>query len=330
MQRVGLFRFLPGALFVVLTGTALNLAFKVWMPEFYMSGEHLVQLPVASSVSDLVGFIRLPDFASFSDPNVYVVALTLAVVASLESLLSLEATDKLDPQRRNTDTNRELLAQGAGNIISGMLGGLPVTQVIVRSSANINSGARTKMSAIFHGVILISSALLIPSLLNQIPLAALACILLMVGYKLSKVTLYRDMFRLGWNQFLPFVVTVVAILLTDLLKGIGIGMLVAIYFILMNNYKWNFHRHVENDEKGEELIVLTLPENVTFLNKGSMQLTLDHLPNGSKVLIDGSKSVNIDHDVLDAIENFKRHNAPMRKIELMTKNIAQVNAVGGH
>lgn len=330
MQRIGLFRFLPGALFVVLVGTALNLAFKVWIPQFYLSGEHLVQLPLTSGSASISSFIRLPDFSAFTDPEVYVVALTLAVVASLESLLSVEATDKLDPQRRNTDTNRELLAQGAGNIVSGLLGGLPVTQVIVRSSANINSGARTKMSAIVHGFILIGSALIIPSLLNQIPLAALACILLMVGYKLSRVTLYRDMFRLGWNQFLPFVVTVIAILLTDLLKGIGIGMVVAIYFILMRNYRWNFHRHVESDEAGAEMIVLSLPENVTFLNKGSMQLTLDHLPDNSRVVIDGTRSVNIDFDVLETIHNFRQFTAPMRKIRLTTRNIPQVSTVAAH
>jgi MFS superfamily sulfate permease-like transporter len=330
MQRFGLFRFLPGALFVVVVGTSINLAFRTWLPQLYMSGEHLVQLPLTSGAVSIGDFIRLPDFSGFSDPQVYVVALTLAVVASLESLLSVEATDKLDPQRRNTDTNRELLAQGAGNMISGLLGGLPVTQVIVRSSANINSGARTKMSAMIHGLILITSALLIPSLLNHIPLAALACILLMVGYKLSRVTLYRDMCRLGWNQFLPFLVTVVAILLTDLLKGIGIGMVVAVYFILLNNYQRKFTKHSERCPDGSEIMVLALPENVTFLNKGSMQRALDQLPDNSRVVIDGTRSMNIDFDVLEIIQNFRQFTAPMRKIHLSTRNIPEVSTVGAH
>lgn len=330
MRRFQLFRFLPGALFVVVLGTLLNLGFASFAPDLYMTGKHLVQLPVAGSPSDFISFFRMPDFSAVTNPDVYVAAITLAVVASLETLLSVEATDKLDPQKRFTNTNRELKAQGVGNMVAGLIGGLPITQVIVRSSANINSGGRTKMAAIFHGILLLSSAILIPSLLNYIPLAALACILLMVGYKLSKPSLYVGMFRLGWEQFLPFFITVAAILLTDLLKGIGIGMLVAIYFILMRNYRHSYHRHTEVKENGDEIIVLTLSEEATFLNKGSIQLTLNHLPENCTVLIDGSRCVNIDFDVREAIQDFKEHTAPPRGINVITKGIDPVVTVGGH
>jgi MFS superfamily sulfate permease-like transporter len=330
MQRITMFRFLPGALFVVVIGTLVNLAFASFAPDLYMTGKHLVQLPVADSPSAFISFFRMPDFSAFTNPQVYVVAATLAVVASLETLLSVEATDKLDPQRRITDTDRELKAQGVGNMVAGLIGGLPVTQVIVRSSANINSGGRTKMSAIFHGFLLLSSAILIPSLLNYIPLAALACILLMVGYKLSKFTLYKQMYKLGWEQFVPFVVTVVAILFTDLLKGIGIGMLVAFYFVLLKNMQHSYHRHTERNEEGEEVIILTLSEEVTFLNKGSIQKTLRLLPEGSNVVIDGSNSVHINYDVLEAIQNFIDHTAGPMNITVKTIDIDAVKSQSGH
>jgi len=330
MQRLTLFRFLPGALFVVVIGTLVNLGFASFAPDLYMTGKHLVQLPVADSPSAFISFFRMPDFSAFTNPQVYVVAATLAVVASLETLLSVEATDKLDPQKRVTDTDRELKAQGVGNMVAGLIGGLPVTQVIVRSSANINSGGRTKMSAIFHGFLLLSSAILIPALLNYIPLAALACILLMVGYKLSKFSLYKQMYKLGWEQFVPFVVTVVAILFTDLLKGIGIGMLVAFYFVLLKNMQHSYHRHTERNEDGDEVIILTLSEEVTFLNKGSIQQTLRNLPEGSNVVIDGSNSVSINYDVLEAIQNFIDHTAGPMNITVKTIDIDAVKAQGVH
>lgn len=330
MQRITLFRFLPGALFVVIIGTLINLGFASFAPDLYMTGKHLVQLPVADSPTAFISFFRMPDFSAFTNPQVYVVAATLAVVASLETLLSVEATDKLDPQKRVTDTDRELKAQGVGNMVAGLIGGLPVTQVIVRSSANINSGGRTKMSAIFHGFLLLSSAILIPALLNYIPLAALACILLMVGYKLSKFGLYMQMYKLGWEQFVPFVVTVAAILFTDLLKGIGIGMLVAFYFVLLKNMQHSYHRHTERNEEGEEVIILTLSEEVTFLNKGSIQKTLRLLPEGSNVVIDGSNSVSINYDVLEAIQNFIEHTAGPMNITVKTIDIDAVKSQGGH
>lgn len=328
MQRITLFRFLPGALFVVIIGTLLNLAFGSLAPDLMMTGKHLVQLPVADSPGAFISFFRVPDFNAFSNPQVYVVALTLAVVASLETLLSVEATDKLDPQRRLTDSNRELKAQGVGNMVSGLIGGLPITQVIVRSSANIDSGAKTKLSAVFHGFILLASAIFIPAMLNHIPLATLACILLMVGYKLSKFSLYSQMYRAGWEQFVPFVVTVSAILFTDLLKGIGIGMVVAIYFVLQNNMRHSYLRHIEKDENGEDVIVFTLSDEVTFLNKGSIQEVLRTIPEDSSIIIDGSRTMFIHADVLECIQNFINHTAPAKNIKVRTYDLDPVKVKG--
>ena len=327
MKKVQLFRFLPGALFVVLTGILLNYFFIQGAPQFVLIGKNLVQLPVATGMNHFFSFFRVPDFTALSNPQVYITAVTLAVVASLETLLCVEATDKLDPYKRVTPTNRELIAQGAGNIVSGMIGGLPVTQVIVRSSANIDSGGKTKMSAIIHGLILLLSAIFIPAFLNYIPLASLAAILLMVGYKLSKISLYKTMSKLGWDQFMPFIITIAAILTTDLLKGIGIGMAVAIYFILRKNLKNSYHKKLEVNNGGN-VVTITLSEEVTFLNKGSIQKTLDELPENSKVIIDGSRSVNIDYDVLEIIHNYKIHTAVTKNITVETISVKDVVSMG--
>ncbi|MEJ7693884.1 SulP family inorganic anion transporter, partial [Daejeonella sp.] len=236
LQRISFFKLVPGALLVVVLGVVMNEVFRMSNPELYLAGDKLVQLPVASSAAGFIGQFTLPDFSGLTNYNVYVVAITIAIIASLESLLSVEAADKLDPYKRNTPTNRELMAQGLGNFVSGMIGGLPLTAVIVRTSANINSGAKTKLSAIIHGILLLVSVIGFASILNKIPLACLAALLLVVGYKLAKVSLFKSMYRLGWNQFLPFVVTVVAIQFSDLLKGIAIGMAVSLFFILRSNY----------------------------------------------------------------------------------------------
>ncbi len=329
MKKFAVLKFLPGALFVVVTGILLNLLFMSVKPEWALSGEHLVQLPVASNANEFFSFFRTPDFSAFSNPDVYVIALTLAMVASLETLLSVEATDKLDPFKRVTPTNRELKAQGVGNMISGLIGGLPITQVIVRSSANVSAGGKTKTSTMLHGAILLISVIVIPRYLNFIPLATLAAILLLVGYKLSKIALYKTMYKLGWDQFIPFLVTVVAILATDLLKGIGIGMAIAIFFILRKNYKHAYFYKKESMQD-REVITLRLSEEVTFLNKASIQLSLDELPDNSKVVIDGSHSVAIDYDVLEIIEDFKKHTAPNRNIEFQTLGLRDVQVNGTH
>ncbi|MFN5417242.1 MAG: SulP family inorganic anion transporter, partial [Flavobacteriia bacterium] len=247
----------------------------------------------------------------------------IALVGSLESLLSVEATDKLDPEKHKTPTNLELKAQGIGNIVSGFLGGLPVTQVIVRSSANINAGGKSKLSAVMHGFLLFGAVIFIPFVLNLIPLSALAAILLMVGYKLSKISLYKQMYKLGWDQFLPFMITIISILFSDLLKGIGIGMAVSIFFILKRNYKNNFEKAVDKNNYD-----ILLSEEVTFLNKGSIREMLNEVPANSTVKIDGSNCKKIDYDVLESIQDFKDHISKDKNIQVTTINIPEVQVFG--
>jgi carbonic anhydrase len=328
MKKLELFKFLPGALFVVLIGTFINLYFGWNSSELVLDQKHLVNLPVANSPKDFIGFFTLPDFSALSNPQVYVVAVTLALVASLESLLSLEATDKLDPQKRNTPTNRELKAQGIGNMVSGMFGGLPVTQVIVRSSANINSGAKSKLSTIVHGLILLLSVIFIPKYLNMIPLSALAVILIMVGYKLSKPSLYVGMVKLGWEQFMPFIATIVGVVFTDLLKGIGIGLVFALYFVLKKNFK-NAFRYFSEDANGKQKITLRLAEEVSFLNKASIAHALETIPHKTALVIDASKSKQIDYDVIERIDEFKQYDAPKKDILIETIGVPELKEVGG-
>lgn len=313
LKRLRIFKYVPAALFVVLAGVMLNLFLPGISSMQALDGEHLVQLPVAGSISEFFSFFTAPDFIQIARPEVYGVALTLAMVASIETLLSLEATDKLDPLKRSSPGNRELKAQGIGNIASGLLGGLPVTQVIVRSSANINSGGKTKLSAIIHGSILLVSAIFIPRFLNYIPLAGLAAILILVGYKLSKFELYQSMYRLGWSQFLPFIATIIAILSTDLLKGIGIGMIIAYAVILRENYRNSF-KLLRKDHDPGTAVRMELSSMVTFIHKGVLVSTFNELPYRSHLIIDGSKTLHFDYDVLELIHEFKQHKAQQRKI----------------
>ncbi|AMR26117.1 hypothetical protein A0257_02760 [Hymenobacter psoromatis] len=325
-------RLLPGALVAVLAALGINQLLLAVAPTLAVHPEHLVKLPVLSSLSQLAGAMTFPDFSALRNPATYGVAFTIAIVASLETLLSVEAVDNLDPQKRRTPTNRELLAQGAGNVVSGLLGGLPLTAVIVRSSANIAAGGQTKLSAFIHGILLLVSLLLLGTVLNLIPLAALAAVLLVVGFKLTRPALYRQQWRLGWAQFLPFIVTIVAVLFTDLLKGVGIGLVLGFFFILKDNAKTgSYLRHHETDadpDDAHSLLHLRLPEHVSFLNKASIVTTLEQLPSGSRVLLDGSRSDVIDHDVLEAIEAFRKA-APARGIDLKLRGIRRV-AVAAH
>ena len=225
-------------------------------------------------------------------------------MASLETLLCVEATDKLDPHKNVTPTNRELLAQGIGNIISGFIGGLPITQVIVRSSANIQSGGRTKISAIIHGLLLLISVILIPTLLNKIPLSVLAAILLIVGYKLAKPALFKQMYKLGWKQFIPFTVTVLGIVFIDLLYGIGLGLLVGIIVILMKSYQNSHFLHIEDKSNGKHKIKMTLAEEVTFFNKGAILKELDSLPRDTYLEINLIKTRYLDNDIIEILDDF--------------------------
>ena len=299
-----IFTWLQGPFVAVIVGIVFTNLFNSNILPFSLSQEHLVNIPVSSSLSSFFDQFTFPDFSQLRNPNVYLVALTLAIVASLETLLCVEATDKLDPNKGVTPTNRELKAQGIGNIISGLIGGLPVTQVIVRSSANITFGAKTKLSTILHGCLLLICALAIPYVLNMIPLATLACILFVVGYKLAKPSLFVAMFRMGWDQFMPFIVTVTAIVLTDLLKGIGVGMVVAIFYILRNHYRNAYSLELVSENGDKPSFKMLLAEEVSFLNKGNILRTLNELPQGSSVVVDGSYTKIIDHDVIDVIRNF--------------------------
>lgn len=311
-------KLLPGGLVVVFGAVLLNEAWGAAGSSLAVTKtEHLVNVPVAASFSEFFGLFTLPDFSQILNPQVYIIGLTIAAVASIETLLCIEAVDKLDPQRRRTSTNQELIAQGIGNTVSGLIGGLPITSVIVRSSANVNAGAKSKLSAIIHGFLLLACTGLIPVILNRIPLAALAGILLMVGYKLAKPSLFRQMYAGGKFQFVPFIVTVVAIVFTDLLVGVGIGLGVSTLALLYHNYKNSYFFHKEQYHEGE-IIHIHLSEEVSFLNKASIKLTLDHLPENAHVVIDASSSQYIDFDVLEEIKEFIDVKAPRKNIKCRT------------
>ena len=299
-----IFKLIQGPLVAVTVGIIFQIVTSNYFPEISIKAKHLVTVPVAESFTGFTQLFSFPNFSAISNPEVWIVAITIAVVASLETLLSVEATDKLDPHKRTTNTNRELLAQGSGNIISGLIGGLPVTQVIVRSSANIQSGGQSKMSAILHGLFLLICIAFIPFVLNLIPLAVLACILLVVGYKLAKPTLFKKMHKLGWDQFIPFILTIVGIVFTDLLKGIALGVFAAVIILLRRSYQNSHFLHRESKEDPHN-VKMTLAEEVSFLNKGAILEELNKLPNGTALTIDMSKSTMIDYDVLEIIDNFK-------------------------
>ena len=265
---------------------------------------HLVSVPVPEDLSSFLSQFSFPNFSAISSSAVWITAFTIALVASLETLLCVEATDKLDPAKNVTPTNRELLAQGAGNVISGLVGGLPITQVIVRSSANIQSGGKTKLVTILHGVLLIISVVLIPNLLNKIPLSVLASILLIVGYKLAKPALFKTMFKLGWKQFLPFITTIIGIVFTDLLVGIGLGLLVGIVVILIKSYQNSHFLHIEDKSNGQALVKMTLAEEVTFFNKGAILKELDRIEEDSHLELDVRKTRYLDNDIIEILDDF--------------------------
>lgn len=308
-------KMLPGPLVAVIAGVVLNEIFLRSAPQFAIAQEHLVNLPVTDSFQGFLSQFVQPDFSGFANPQVWVIGVTLAIVASIETLLCIEATDRLDPQKRYTPTNRELKAQGIGNIISGFLGGLPMTSVIVRSSANVNAGAKTKISTITHGAMILVCVALIPFLLNKIPLAALAAILLLTGYKLARPALFKKWWSHGIYQFTPFIVTILAIVFTDLLKGVALGMVFSIFFILRENLKSAYFFERKKYEAGD-IIHINLAQEVTFLNKAAIKMTLEHLPANSYVIIDATQTNYIDHDVLELIREFQAEKTEERGIRL--------------
>lgn len=305
----------PSPLLVVVFGVVVNLILRAMGSTWEISKSHLVEVPVAGSVGEFMGFLDLPNFAAWTNPAVYVAAVTIAIVASLETLLNLEAVDKLDPHQRRSPPNRELLAQGVGNVVAGLVGGLPMTSVIVRSSVNINAGGRTKLSAIAHGVLLFGCVLLMPQWLNEIPLAALAAILLMTGLKLASPKLIKQMWAEGKNQFLPFAITVVAIVLTDLLTGILIGLAVSIGFILRSNMKRPLRKVMEQHITGDVLRI-ELSNQVSFFSRAMLEKTLRDVPRGGHVLLDARNTDYIDADVLDLIQDFQNHTAAAHGVKL--------------
>ena len=299
-----IFKLIQGPLVAVAAGILYQLITVAYFPSYAIEPQHLVIVPVAGELSEFLNQFTFPDFSAIYNQEVWIIAFTIAVVGSLETLLSVEATDKLDPKKRITNTDRELLAQGTGNILSGLIGGLPITQVIVRSSANIQSGGQSKMSAIIHGMFLLSCVTLIPFILNKVPLAVLACVLFMVGYKLAKPSLFKQMYKLGWNQFLPFIITLLGIVFADLLIGISLGVISSLIIFLRKSFQNSHFLHQEFVDEGHHIVKMTLAEEVSFLNKSAILKALTELPKETQLTIDMSKSTNIDYDVMEIIDNF--------------------------
>lgn len=324
----------PGATLVACVGLAILIIWNVWLSKLHkvfqivqgplvavavgiiyyimtkdnttwsIDQSMLVSVPTPEDLSSFLGQFSSPNFDQITNPQIWVTAFTIALVASLETLLCVEATDKLDPRKRVTPTNRELIAQGSGNIVSGLIGGLPITQVIVRSSANIQSGGRTKASAIIHGFLLLISVLIIPTLLNKIPLAVLAAVLFIVGYKLAKPALFVTIYKQGWKQFIPFIVTVLGIIFTDLLVGIGLGLAVGIIVILIKSYQNSHFLHIEDNSNGAQKLKMTLAEEVTFINKGAILNELEHISADTKLEIDVRKTRFLDYDIIEILDDF--------------------------
>jgi len=315
VPRFKALRMVPGPLAAVAVGILLSTLYSNGVLPWSLAAHQMVAIPIAGSVAEFLGQHSTPDFSAFGRTDVYIIAVVLALVASIETLLCVEATDRLDPQKRITPTNRELKAQGLGNIVSGMIGGLPITQVIVRSSANITFGGRTKLSAILHGLLILVSIATIPWLLNMIPLATLAAVLFVVGYKLAKPALFKQMYGHGWEQFVPFIATVIGILATDLLRGIAIGFGIAVVVVLHHNLRNPFS--MAQHAPGTEEYRIQLAEEVSFLNKGRILEQLASIPDGTHVVIDGTRSKVIDFDVREILRDFNT-SAPARdmKVEL--------------
>lgn len=315
----------PAPLVVVVLG--------VVMSEFLLNGklspEHLVNIPVSDGVANFFSSFTMPDWSQFTNKDVYIVAGTLAIVASLETLLNLEAVDKLDTHRRYSPPNRELFAQGVGNSLSGLIGGLPVTSVIVRSSANINANAATKLSAILHGIFLFVCVLAIPGLLNKIPLSTLAAILLVTGYKLASIKMMRGIWQKGLNQFMPFAITVVAIVFTDLLIGILIGLCIGVFYVLKANYKNPFRERHEVYTSGE-VLRLKLSQEASFLNRGALMVRLNEIEEGSEVILDATDTEFIDHDILEIIREFRDVKAPEKNIKLTMMGFREKYSLDDH
>jgi len=308
-------KLVPAALVAVIVSVVLNEIFLQRGSTLAIDKSHLVNLPVPTSFEEFKAIIVTPDFTAISNSKVWIVAITIAVVASIETLLCIEAADRMDPQKRYTNTNVELKAQGIGNIVSALLGGLPMTSVVVRTSANNNAGAKSKMSAMIHGLLLLVSVLVIPTILNKIPLATLAAVLLLVGYKLANPKMIKHFWEKGKYQFIPFIATFAAVVFTDLLKGVALGMVISIIFVLKGNMKRAYNFRKEEYQDGD-IIHIDLAQEVSFLNKSAIKSTLLEIPENSKVVINATDTVYIAHDVLDLIKEFKKNRAKDENIKV--------------
>jgi MFS superfamily sulfate permease-like transporter len=316
VKKARVFKLLPAPLVVVLAGIGINAFLKASYPDLALGATHLVNIPVAQTFKEFTTFFTFPDFSYLADLSVWTTGLTLAIVASLETLLNIEAADELDPYQRVTPSNRELKAQGVGNIVSGMLGGLPLTSVIVRTSANVNAGGRTKLATIIHGMLLFLCVSFIPVVLNLIPFASLAAILIYTGYKLTGISIFKEFYRKGADQLLPFVITILAILFTDLLVGILIGCCAGLFFLLRSNFRSAIL--VINDENR---YLFRLRKDVSFLNKPIIKRKLEEVPGEAYVIIDAGRADFIDRDVVEVIEDFMKH-AHLKDIKVeLKKNI---------
>jgi MFS superfamily sulfate permease-like transporter len=302
LKKKKFFKNLPGPLVVVVVGILINIFFSVPGTRTSLNTSQLVNLPIATDFASFSSFFMFPKWEYLNNVDVWTVGLTIALVASIETLLGIEAVDKLDPLKRRTPANQELKAQGIGNIVSGLLGGLPLTSVIVRGSANVEAGAKSKFSAIMHGILILLSVLFIPGLLNKIPLSALAAILIMTGYKLVKPSIFKEVYQKGWDQFVPFTITLLAILLTDLLVGIVIGTLIALFSLIKSNFK-SAVMVVHDDNK----YLVRFRKDISFLNKPIVKEKLESVPADAYVLIDMTRADFIDKDIIDVVNEFLQH-----------------------
>lgn len=316
VKKIRFFSLIPGSLLVVVFAIFINQLFLTFSPSIAIQASHLVNLPILNTPFDLFNHFVHPDLSFLKNVDCYIIAFTLAIVGSLETLLGAEATDKLDIEKMITPTNRELKAQGIGNILSGLIGGLPITQVVVRSSANISGGAKSKLSTILHGFWLLLAVLFVAKWLNLIPLSVLAALLVFVGYKLTKINLFREQYKNGLDQFIPFISTILGVLFTDLLIGIAIGIVVSMFFLLRKNLKNDYRKEIYDG-----IIVLYLSEDVSFLNKASIKAELNDIPSNYALKIDGTACKYIDFDVLELMREFMMHKAPQKNISVELINI---------
>lgn len=319
----------PSALIVVLLGTGINLLLRKMGHAWEVKASHLVQVPVTGDLQAFLGFLTFPGVEHFRNPLVFKAAITVALVATLETLLNLEAVDKIDPEQQKSPPNRELVAQGAGNLIAGLIGGLPMTSVIVRSSVNINSGGKTKLSAILHGILLVGCVITVPHWLNEIPLSALAAILITTGFKLASPKLFLEMWREGRYQFAPFIITIIAIVFTDLLTGVMIGLGVSILFILHSNLRRPMRKIMENHTSGQVLRI-ELANQVSFLNRAALERTLFEVPRSGRVIIDARNTDYIDPDIRDLLTDFRDTTSKAHGVEVGFLGLKEHNISADH